>query len=74
MKGSAALEVESLGMEKSNELRKHLTKHFCGSGDDVRAEEERFEEGLPENAGSSPCPEGLTWKSGCVKWKQNELR
>ena len=59
VKGSAALEVESLGMEKSMDLRKHLTKHFGGSGDDVRAEEERFEEGLPENAGSSPCPEGF---------------
>ena len=48
VKDSAALEVESLGMDKANELRKELTKHFGGSGDDVRSEETKYEEGLPK--------------------------
>ena len=59
IKGAAALEVETLGMRNARELKKHLTKHFGGSGDDVRGEEDWYEDGLPEPRGGNPCPNGF---------------
>ena len=44
--GAAGLEVQTLGMERAPELRVHLHKQFGGSGDDVRAREERYEGAL----------------------------
>ena len=46
VKGAASLEVETLGMKNAADVRKHLHKHFGRSGDDVRARESRYEEGL----------------------------
>ena len=59
VKGAASLEVETLGMKNAADVRKHLHKHFGRSGDDVRARESRYEEGLPNSAGGNPCPEGF---------------
>ena len=44
--GAAGLEVQTLGMENAPELRAHLHRQFGGSGDDVRAREEKFEGAL----------------------------
>ena len=66
-KDDAALEVESLGMKNARELKKHLTKHFGGSGDDVRAEEEKYEQGLPKTSGGNPCPDGFNMESWLMK-------
>jgi hypothetical protein len=57
--GAAALEVEAFGVKNTRELRKHLTKHFGGSGDDVLGEEDWHEDGLPGPHGGSPCPDGF---------------
>ena len=35
--GQAAMEVADVGMSKASTLRRHLTKQFGGSGEDVRA-------------------------------------
>jgi hypothetical protein len=57
--GSAALEVQSLGMHRSPLLRDHIHKHFGGAGDDVRAREEQYADGMPAAAGLPGFPEGV---------------
>ena len=57
--GAAALEVQSLGMSKAPELRAHLHRQFGGAGDDVRAREERYSEGLPKSKGQPAFPKGV---------------
>jgi hypothetical protein len=57
--GNAALEVQSLGMNKSPKLRDHLHKHFGGAGDDVRAREEQYADGMPSAPGKPGFPVGV---------------
>ena len=57
--GSAALEVQSLGMARSPQLRDHLHKHFGGAGDDVRAREELYSDGMPTAKGQPGFPAGV---------------
>ena len=57
--GSAALEVQSLGMNKSPLLRDHLHKCFGGAGDDVRAREEHYSDGMPSGKGQPGFPVGV---------------
>ena len=59
MKGSAALEVANLGMEKAQELRHHLMKQFGGAGEDLRARQEVFEAGMPKSPGAAAFPESV---------------
>ena len=59
MKGSAALEVANLGMEKAQELRHHLMKQFGGAGEDLRARQEVFETGMPKSPGAAAFPESV---------------
>jgi hypothetical protein len=59
VKGMAALEVESLGMEDASQLKKHLFKQFGGAGDDIRAREEIYEAGMPGSKGSAAFPPGV---------------
>ena len=55
---SASLEVANLGMSKAHELRAHLFKQFGGAGEDIQARQERFEAGMPKNAGGIAFPAG----------------
>ena len=55
---NAALEVANLGMEKACDLRHHLLKQFGGAGEDIQARQERFEAGMPANAGGIAFPSG----------------
>ena len=57
--GQAAMEVSELGMNNAKGLRKHLQKQFGGSGDDVRAREERFAAGMPRTKGEPPFYNGV---------------
>jgi hypothetical protein len=59
VKGMAALEVESLGMENASQLKKHLFKQFGGAGDDIRAREEIYEAGMPGSKGAAAFPPGV---------------
>ena len=59
VKDSAALEVANLGMEKAKLLRSHLFKQFGGAGEDIQVRQERFEAGMPANAGGIPFPNGV---------------
>ena len=56
---SAALQVQSLGMNKAPQLRDHLHKHFGGAGDDVRAREEQYADGMPSAKGQPGFPVGV---------------
>ena len=59
VKDSAALEVANLGMDKAEDLRAHLFKQFGRAGEDVHARQERFEAGMPANAGGIPFYSGV---------------
>jgi len=45
-------------MSKAHELRAHLFKQFGGAGEDIQARQERFEAGMPKNAGGIAFPAG----------------
>jgi hypothetical protein len=64
--GQAAMEVTDVGTSKASTLRKHLAKHFGGSGEDVRARELRFQSGMPRSQGEAPFFQGVN--------VQNKLR
>ena len=53
---SALLEVEALGMDNAKGLRAHLVKQFGGAGDDVRAREEHYQDGMPAAKGHAAFP------------------
>ena len=59
VKGSAALEVANLGMDKAKELRHHLMKQFGGAGEDLIARQEVFEAGMPKTPGAAAFPESV---------------
>ena len=46
-------------MEKAKLLRSHLFKQFGGAGEDIQVRQERFEAGMPANAGGIPFPNGV---------------
>ena len=64
--GQASMEVTDVGMSKASTLRRHLTKQFGGSGEDVRARELRFQNGMPRSQGEAPFYPGVN--------TQNKLR
>jgi hypothetical protein len=53
---SALLEVEALGMDDARGLRAHLVKQFGGAGDEVRAREEHYQDGMPAAKGHAAFP------------------
>ena len=57
--GYASMEVGEIGMGNAKGLRKHLMKQFGGSGDDVRAREEKFAAGMPRTEREPPFYHGV---------------
>ena len=57
--GQANMEVVDVGMSKSPTLRKHLTRNFGGSGEDVRAREARYQDGMRRSADEKPFYKGV---------------
>ena len=79
--GQANMEVVDVGMSKSPTLRKHLTRQFGGSGEDVRAREARYQDGMPRAAGEKPFHKGVvvpnnvsTKARGLTKEKDKERK
>ena len=54
--GAALLEVHQIGMESAPQVRAHLFKQFGGAGDDVRAREQIFSDGMPKGKGQPAFP------------------
>jgi hypothetical protein len=57
--GQANMEVVDVGMSHAPALRKHLTRNFGGSGEDVRAREARYQEGMRRTADEKPFFKGV---------------
>ena len=57
--GSAAIEIQDLGIENAEKARHHLMKQFGGAGEDVRAREERYSDGLPRSKGEPAFYKGI---------------
>lgn len=57
--GQANMEVADVGMSGASTLRKHLTKQFGGSGEDVRAREIRYQSGMPRSKSEAPFYNGV---------------
>ena len=54
--GAALLEVHQLGMDSAQQMRAHLVKQFGGAGDDVRAREQRYSDGMPKSKNQPAFP------------------
>ena len=63
LKGDALLELEALGRETPEKIQAHLRKQFGGSGEDLKAIENYYEEGVPEEKGKPPFYKGINVES-----------